>query len=498
MEKTNDLEPSRLNRLRDLMIRVGKKELDLLLEQYRVWMLEKSTLGFDTINSYLTWIRGLRRGTFLDYQLEHSGEDFDLVELITDRRAEKREEVDAKIQLLDDLLTNLLEQAKKNPVPGAPSDKDYNNWRSSWRKLRDYRESEQATPVVAKSAESPLDKAVANFQNWLRESCEFGEGSVQRYGDRLKDIQENLFDSFGIHGAISTLQGIAAFDPEDAQALSADLIAMVKEKPKDESPVVLWDERITASSLVVIKRYQAFLRFVSEEYIWEDDLQKAIDALEVTPLMAHELEDMIQEANVTIIHSLSAEELYKTFSNRLRTQDRTKHLPIRQIIELFRQDGRNTFLSQYIDLWCAKSLNSMLVHTDSGTFRLSEVTELLFADDGRVYVDLYMQGSHQLLTYTKTGELVPMKAENLKQITIEHKPSIAKFLEDNQDKLAILPISKEDFIPKVAKLSLDGDRKKLTQFCLDLVKDLEFVAENVQLELMHSSENVNPGKSPSK
>lgn len=124
-------------------------------------------------------------------------------------------------------------------------------------------------------------------------------------------------------------------------------------------------------------------------------------------------------------------------------------------------------LAGYIDLWCRKSLGRMQLHTVSGTERFESVQELRIDDLDAVFVDLGLGGTHQLLTKTKQGELIPMKAQELSQITIEHNPAIAGFLDQHAEKLYILPLSKGE-LDKRAEVLYSEDPVKICQFWIEL------------------------------
>lgn len=111
-------------------------------------------------------------------------------------------------------------------------------------------------------------------------------------------------------------------------------------------------------------------------------------------------------------------------------------------------------------------------------------------------VTIKNKGSKQLFTRTRSGEFAPMEAKDLSDISIEHQPAISKFLKDNDEELRILPLSKEKMNRFDESNQDDGEKNdyRNAQFLLNIIFDLDFIAKNIQLELMQRNQNVNPGK----
>ena len=81
---------------------------------------------------------------------------------------------------------------------------------------------------------------------------------------------------------------------------------------------------------------------------------------------------------------------------------------------------------------------------------------------------------------------MPLEAKNkdLRDISIEHLTPITSYLKDNLDKLPALKTV-------VEKGEINAHDEELL---IDLIFDLDFLARTLELELMQSDYNVNPGK----
>lgn len=128
----------------------------------------------------------------------------------------------------------------------------------------------------------------------------------------------------------------------------------------------------------------------------------------------------------------------------------------------------------------------MKVWTNKGVRVMAEVEELRIKDDGTVFVTLINGEKEQLFTHNKAQELVPLEAKNkdLRDISIEHLTPITSYLKDNLDKLPALKTV-------VEKGEVNAHDEELL---IDLIFDLDFLARTLELELMQSDYNVNPGK----
>ena len=121
---------------------------------------------------------------------------------------------------------------------------------------------------------------------------------------------------------------------------------------------------------------------------------------------------------------------------------------------------------------------------------MAEVEELRIKDDGTVFVTLANGEKEQLFTHNKAQELVPLEAKNkdLRDISIEHLTPITSYLKDNLDKLPALKTVVEKVVEKGEVNAHDEE------LLIDLIFDLDFLARTLELELMQSDYNVNPGK----
>ena len=117
---------------------------------------------------------------------------------------------------------------------------------------------------------------------------------------------------------------------------------------------------------------------------------------------------------------------------------------------------------------------------------MAEVEELRIKNDGMVFVTLVNGDKEQLFTHNKAHVLVPLKAKNkdLKDISIEHITPITSYLKANLYKLPALKTV-------VGKGVVNPHDEELL---INLIFDLDFLARTLELELMQSDYNVNPGK----
>ena len=170
-------------------------------------------------------------------------------------------------------------------------------------------------------------------------------------------------------------------------------------------------------------------------------------------------------ASSTIVYPYS--EIEKNFCFRLMTQNRMSNnkdifYPIGIIRKLFRYSQRNARRVglenddyEWLKQWIKDYVSEIGVITSSGTYPLGQFPSLLVNPSDRSVAVVVNEatGSH-CFVYTEqedaNGTALPMAAENLKGIHIDHTPNMATVLSEQKDNLPALDtLSKSVFTFKL-------------------------------------------------
>ena len=203
----------------------------------------------------------------------------------------------------------------------------------------------------------------------------------------------------------------------------------------------------------------------------------------------------------------SKKELEKNFLSRLKTQDRYYSeilYPIRFLFRVYRERGQRNRITEIF----TKTRNNIKIHLKENSINFSEIKELTINNE-HVFVTIKNGNiDHEHMVYTKTSEgssLKPMVVNSLKNISIEHEPSLHKTLTSNVKTLSVINSISLELRKHITgnmtykKLCNVSTLKELTDYIISidiesLHKELEFIIQSSKLELMDRIENTKKGK----
>lgn len=470
---------------RELSRRVYKINFNEFLAEYSRW-LDCSELK--SVNNYLSYARTLEKDVFLKW---YADEDYDyLLNLVLAQRNSDMEAYKDVKQWGDDYLTNYMERTKAEDDLNTRRSTSISDLRSGWRKLCEFVEQEISADNARLQSKSIIGMEGC-FLWWLMEEEGFTIDSARTYDSRLDNIAKNLFEKEGFHNIIKEVQAIAVNNADDALTIADNLVSHVEEEKENGCPITGWTENVAGSSKSTIRKFRDYIVFLAQamhdDEPWGNEKDEMVREIPVSC----EMLERIREETGRNLHIFDKEALYRRFSLRLFTQDRYTDngrliFPIRSIKKALTHCWLPEILETYPRRWGKKSLDKMKVWTNKGVRVMAEVEELRIKDDGTVFVTLINGEKEQLFTHDKAQELVPLEAKNkdLRDISIEHLTPITSYLKDNLDKLPALKTV-------VEKGEVNAHDEELL---IDLIFDLDFLARTLELELMQSDYNVNPGK----
>lgn len=381
-------------------------------------------------------------------------------------------------------------------------------------KQADYINKRDVARIVSKVDEKEL---LEQCKVWLEEKESMTKGSIQSYISYQRKLDEEIFVDWQLNNSDETdyllrlIFLIKENKEDEAKQIIETLDAYLTEllnNAKNSGSVNGYTSKEYTNWRSGWRKFATFLfskweiscdvqeclgqqisATIATEYdtnrLWQETIEQTISK-EHTELNAAK---RLEEQSRKVIKKECYEELFNKFAHRLRTQDRPGVLPIRSIVTLFNSYKQDIICSNYINLWFTHSLEKMLVYAENEIFTFKDIQYINLIADGSVMVSIDGKGTKQMFTHTKNGNLVPMKATELSDISIEHQQPITKFIKDNADKLRILPLTEE----KIEEFKNNDDNNKKVEFLLSLIFDLDFIAREIQLELMQKSENTNPG-----
>ena len=464
---------------RELSRRVYKINFNEFLAEYSKW-LDCSELK--SVNNYLSYARTLEKDVFLKW---YADKDYDyLLNLLLAQRNSDMETYKDVKQCGDDYLTNYMERAKDEDNLNTRRSTSISDLRSGWRKLCEFVEQK----ISAYNARLQLKSIIGMegcFLWWLMEEEGFTLDSARTYGSHLDNIAKSLFEKEGFHNILKEVQAIAVNNAEDALTIADNLVSRVEEEAANGCPITGWTQNVAGSSKSTIRKFRDFIVFLAQtmhdDELWGNVKDEMVREIPVS----YEMLERMREETGRNLHIFDKKNLYNRFSNRLLTQDRSI-FPIKSIKKALAHSWQPEILQTYLRAWVKKSLDKMKVWTNKGMRVMAEVEELRIKNDGMVFVTLVNGDKEQLFTHNKAHVLVPLKAKNkdLKDISIEHITPITSYLKANLYKLPALKTV-------VGKGVVNPHDEELL---INLIFDLDFLARTLELELMQSDYNVNPGK----
>jgi hypothetical protein len=340
------------------------------------------------------------------------------------------------------------------------------------------------------------------FKKWLIETEKTSEASAKSYlsyvsgADKLISISgKGSNEKFNLFAILQS-----KFKKQDTKAIEETIFFVIDELSIKNAEDVFGRPKKT------LQNYKSGL-YSYLEFLLEQSFPVGGDEIEIVQGEIGDLHIFTDagksssENNVVKVHS--KHDLIKNFSLRIKTQDRFYEdifFPIRFITRVFSMNNeRNVFKN-----WLNHLLNSIAIFLEVSNTTFAEITSLTISNN-RVYIAY--QGIEKTV-YTKLSDnktLVPFEIKTLNKIAIDHDRSLFDVMNANLNHLpTILQITnelKKHIQGKVnyQKLSKASHSDKLDEFIKtintqNLLKELELIASETNLQLMDSSQNTSKGK----
>lgn len=267
-----------------------------------------------------------------------------------------------------------------------------------------------------------------------------------------------------------------------------------------------------------LRKYVLFLQENIEDVPDEEELGNIDTAV---PVLTTQIEDEYEsKADDRLIIPIS--DLKHNFAFRLKTQNRMSNnkdtfYPIGMICKLFnysqrkaKGNGIDNDDSDWLKNWIEDYVNTILVITTDGEYPLSQVKEIIiYPETGKVSLhNMRNLKESEVLTETPQHKSIPMQAQCLRDIHIDHTPLMNDVLTANMDALpaltAMSKIIKEvankkkiDIqtlnFGKISKALFENAEiidERLLPLIPEIKKELNFLRKEGELKLMQGSHNL--------
>lgn len=337
--------------------------------------------------------------------------------------------------------------------------------------------------------EAPLKGEL--FKAWLvREGL--AEGTAKSYLSNIKRLDKDFFPEVMEEDFFELLKDYLAKGSEKALELMCRMLSTIRKEQKKGNPAMPKSAYSDCYSAFV--KYIEFIAFLTDvapetEVAQDDD---------------DEEESLFEDSHVLYEKELLESRL--TF--RLTTQDRLTgdegkvYYPIRLLVRIFGANGEDR---QFMSGWLTRSLRNIAVLTEEGELKFKDIEALDIDTGSGEVLAIQKDGcSTKVLTRTANGEIMPMNAKSLQNISIDHSPAIHNILVDKADELqglAKLTAIIKDYI-KANKIGqpercasvistelFKQKQEELVALIPELRKDLELIQNSTKLELMNRKEN---------
>lgn len=343
------------------------------------------------------------------------------------------------------------------------------------------------------------------FKKWLIETEKTSEASAKSYlsyvsgADKLISISNKKnSEKFNLFAMLQ-----AEFKKQDAKTIEETIFFVIDELSRKNAEEVFGRPKKTLQNYK--SGLYSYLEFLLEQsYPIDNSRGDEIETIESQIGDLHIFTDTgksSSEKNVVKVHSKN--DLIKNFSLRIKTQDRFYEdifFPIRFITRVFSMNNERTIFKN----WLNHLLNSIAIFLEVNSTTFAEITSLTISND-RVYI---ADRGIEKIVYTKLSDnktLVPFDIKTLNKIAIDHDRSLFDVMNANLSHLpTILQITselKKHIQGKVTyqKLSKASHSDKLDGFIKtvntqNLLRELELIASQTNLQLMDSSQNTSKGK----
>lgn len=339
------------------------------------------------------------------------------------------------------------------------------------------------------------------FKNWLIGTSKTSEESAKSYLSYVSGADKLILVSKKDSNEKSNLFTIlqTEFKEGKGKTIKETILFVIDELSRKNA------EEIFGRPKKTLQNYRSglygYLDFLIEQsFFVENDEEDEITTIENQQIYT-DTGKLLSENRADIVFSKN--DLKKNFSLRIKTQDRFYEdifFPIRFITRVFSiKQERNVFTN-----WLTDLLNSITIFLEEKEITFAEITALTIANN-KVYIT---HKGIEKLAYTKLSDnktLTPFDVLALKKIAIDHVRSLFDVMNDNLDNLpTILQITnelKKHIRGKVTykKLSKVSHSDKLDEFIQtintqNLLKELELISTETNLQLMDSSQNTSKGK----
>lgn len=462
-------------------------EVPYLSEAYKKWMINKNEKSENVAKTYISFIKSIDKEFFIfedDFfvllpQKILSG-DFDGVNSLFDKYCK--------------IIEEWLEASKKEDI--GINTKKIRDWRSGFKNYRSFI-IEWLIPTMKshienKNSTKPVIPTVSykrlfgedDFLYWLVQIDNKGMHSAQSYVSRLKRLNRAISDKCS---AILP-EGSDAFSiiPKYLKEHKGNIVARFlfdldsklinKIKQNDSSLMPIDALRNCVSSL------RKYTQFLIEEYI--DDIVEENDDINKSFSIGEEAE----------IQTYDYEELENNFHFRLITQDRMSEgknifFPIDILKRLFRLSDKISQKDNYkwFNRWIDNCIAEIKVNTDKGSYIMADLSEfnaiIINTRTNEVTVTLQNGETALMQTYTakELSPIRPMKAKMLRNIHIDHTPSISDILSKNASELPALT-KLTAIIRKVASTkNLPFTTKNFSEIAKQVVESKEYIMDMIDL-----------------
>jgi len=280
------------------------------------------------------------------------------------------------------------------------------------------------------------------FIDWLKEEEEYTHGSANSYASYVAAVNKNILSKHFEEGSFFRVvkELVNQGNKTAIEGLFDPLISVI----------------IRQAATSVVHKYKngliQYRNFLIVQ-LSEEDLVEEVEPLKAALVKVQENNTLVFLNDVDYSHQLTydKEALNKIFAFRMITQDRCYgkvFFPISFLKKLFyKNESSRKFLDKYIE----NQIDNILLHTDGGIYKLSDIKALTFEiageDEGRIKI--VCNDNSTCVLYTKLGtgvEQGPMSTTALRNIAIDHVFPMKIILEEQEANLPALKRITQAFI----------------------------------------------------
>ena len=475
-------------------------EVPWMAKEYRKWMVETDGKKPSVAISYIHYLKAVDKYVFMPESETYSEEDDFFYNL---KHAVEEKQFDEVGPLFDNFLELIQAdfEATEKDDNSAISRKQLSDWRSAFRNYRRFfvewllpmkeKEASGNTPSVSVPQKREVLFAEDRFLEWMQQRG-MTLHSAQSYVSRMKTANRKLFSKN--KAGVDILSKVSDIFRRGREVKGFDLLLEMEEvltqkiKSNDDRHMpmaALFDARAA---------FRKYLFFVNEIIICD---------------LGDEEEDTRPHAAAGTTYDYEC--LEAKFYFRLTTQNRISNdqplfYPISILKRLFRFSGQDDF--EWFNRRTNERIAQINVLTDKGEYVLGDIEELTIKPTGQTVTVTLPEGvTATVRTLTETGENVPMAAQGLSGIHIDHTPLMSKVLADNADKLPALrrvteliracaqrhrlPLESKHFAAIARKLFQDEKAvDEMASLIPPLKEELAFIDGQSSLQLMSAEYNL--------